>query len=57
MGNRKNDLKKNKTTKLLGIFCVEKEFLKFKKSWPRRKPNLNCTINSLYMLGETWGYI
>lgn len=45
MGNRKNDYEKKTTTKLLGIFCVEKEFFKnFKKSWPRRKSNLNCTI-------------
>lgn len=28
MGNRKNDYEKKTTTKLLGIFCVEKEFFK-----------------------------
>lgn len=26
MGNRKNDYEKKTTTKLLGIFCVEKYF-------------------------------
>lgn len=50
--------KKQNNKAAWNIFCVEKEFKKFKKSWPRRKLNLNCTINSLiymYMLGETWG--